>query len=69
MRFYTVFSPEGEAPAKVSHATHKEAFAIAHSMARAYPGQTFFVMKSASNPISLPRVHDTVADSDGDDAA
>ncbi len=47
-RFYTVFSPEGAAPAKVQHVTHKEAFSAAARMAKAFPGQTFYVMKSAS---------------------
>jgi hypothetical protein len=47
-RFFTVFSPEGEAPAKVQHATHKAAFSAAKRMAEAFPGQTFYVMKSSS---------------------
>lgn len=47
-RFYIVFSPEGAAPAKVQHASHKEAFSAAARMAKAFPGQTFYVMKSAS---------------------
>ncbi len=52
MTFYTVFSPSGEAPAKVQHATHGEALFAAKQMAKFHPGQTFFVMKSVSKPIT-----------------
>jgi len=49
--FYTVFSPLGEAPAQRVHASHPEAMAEAHRLARANPGREFFVMKSKSAPI------------------
>lgn len=52
MSFYTVYSPEGETPAKVQHATHGVALFAAKQMAKFHPGQTFFVMKSASKPIT-----------------
>lgn len=50
--FFIIYSPEGETPPKVTHATHKEALGIAHNMAKLHPGQTFFVMKSASRPVA-----------------
>jgi hypothetical protein len=52
MSFYTVYSPEGETPAKVQHETHGDALFAAKQMAKFHPGQTFFVMKSASKPIT-----------------
>lgn len=69
MTFYTVFSPSGEAPAKVQHATHGEALFAARRMATAHPEQEFFVMKSASKAQVKPKVHDTIGDSDGSDGA
>ena len=50
-KFYIVFSPQGEAPAKVVHQTHKDALKVAWSMSRLHRGQEFFVMASASKPI------------------
>lgn len=52
MSFYTVYSPEGETPVRVQDETHKAAFSAAKRMAKAHPSQTFFVMKSASKPIT-----------------
>lgn len=53
MTFYTVFSPQGEAPAKVQHTTHGEALFAARRMAALHPGQEFFVMKSASKGVAV----------------
>lgn len=47
-KFFTVFSPQGAAPAKVHHATKGAAIWAARRMAKLNPGQTFYVMKSAS---------------------
>lgn len=69
MTFYTVFSPQGEAPAKVQHATYGEARFAAKRMALLNPGQEFFVMKSASKGVMNLNVHDTIGDSDGSDGA
>ena len=69
MTFYTVYSPEGETPAKVQHATHGEALFAAKQMAKFHPGQEFFVMKSASKGHVKPKAHDTIGDSDGSDGA
>ena len=51
MPFYIVFSPDGPTPPVKVHASHPEALAIAHVMAKVHRGQTFHVMKSASKPI------------------
>lgn len=48
MSFYTVFSPQGEAPAKVQHATHGAALFAARTMAKLNPGKEFYVMKCKS---------------------
>lgn len=49
--FFILFSPEGTtAPVQV-HASHKEAHAIAHVMAKRNPGHTFFVMRKSGRPI------------------
>jgi hypothetical protein len=48
---YIVWSPEGATAPVKAHATHKEALAIAHQMAKRHPGQTFRVMQTASRPI------------------
>lgn len=51
MTFFIVFSPEGVTPPIKQHTSHKEALGIAHMMAERHPGQSFFVMKSASKPV------------------
>lgn len=51
-KFYIVYSPEGNAPAKVQHRTKGAALWVARRMAALHPGQTFYVMKSASKPIT-----------------
>lgn len=48
---FMVWSPEGKSAPKVTHSTHQEAFAIAHVMAKQYPGQSFYVLATASKPI------------------
>lgn len=48
--FYIVFSPDGEAPAKVTHATHGAAHYAAQAMAKLHKGQSFYVMRSAGRP-------------------
>lgn len=53
MSFYTVYSPQGEAPAKVQHNTHGEALFAARRMAALHPEQDFFVMKSASKRVAV----------------
>lgn len=53
MAFYTVFSPQGEAPAKVQHETRGAAKFAASQMAKFHPGREFYVMKSASKPICI----------------
>lgn len=53
MAFYTVFSPDGESPVKVMHEKHPQALYAAHQMAKAHPGKTFFVLKSASRSIKV----------------
>lgn len=60
MAFFIVFSPEGAAPPARVHKTHKEAFAIAHEMAKRHPGQGFHVMKSASRAIVAEAAADGV---------
>lgn len=48
MSFYTVYSPQGEAPAKVQHNTHGEALFAARRMSKLHPGQEFYVMQCKS---------------------
>ena len=48
--FYIVFSPDGDAPAKVTHPTHGAAHYAAQAMAKLHKGQSFYVMRSASRP-------------------
>lgn len=47
---FIVWSPEGEAPAKVEHATHGKALWAAWKLAEEHPGQTFYVMGRAGKP-------------------
>lgn len=49
--FFIVFSPEGLAPAKKIHPTHKGALYAAAQMAKAHPEASFFVMGSMSAPV------------------
>lgn len=51
MAFFTVYSPEGEAPARVQHATHGAAMHQAGRLARANPGHRFFIMRSCGKPV------------------
>lgn len=48
---YIVWSPTGETPPKVAHATHQAAHYAAQVMAKAVPGASFFVMKRSGNEI------------------
>ena len=50
---YIVWSPEGSTAPVKAHATHGEALAVAHMMAKHHPGQTFRVMQCASRPITV----------------
>lgn len=60
--FFTVFSPQGEAPARFTHPSHGSAFREAHRLARLHPDQQFFVMESKSRPIGgIPPRHDKEA--------
>jgi hypothetical protein len=52
MAFYTVYSPDGETPVRVRHASHKSALRAAHNSARKNPDKEFFVMRSCSKPIT-----------------
>ncbi len=47
---YIVWSPDGETPPKVSHATHQRACFAAHFMARKYPGKMFYVLGRMGKP-------------------
>lgn len=47
-QFFIVFSPEGAAPPKVVHSTHKGALFAAAQMAGRNPEASFFVMGSMS---------------------
>lgn len=51
---FIVYSPEGEAPPRIHHKSHKAAFHQAHRLAKSNPGRRFFVMKMASNQIMVP---------------
>lgn len=56
--FFIVFSPQGEAPARKTYATHPAAFAEAHRLAKMFPSQQFFVMQSKSRAIAVPGVQE-----------
>lgn len=53
---YVVWSPDGETPPKIAHATHQAAHYAAHQMAQIHPGKTFFVMARSGRPISKDAV-------------
>ncbi len=46
-KLYIVFSPEGMTAPVKTHPTHRQAAGIAWQMAKAHPGQTFYVMRKA----------------------
>lgn len=60
-KFFIVFSPDGPTPPVKAHASHKEACRVAWLMAKAHPGQAFYVMKSASRPCVVEAVVDEAA--------
>lgn len=58
---YIVWSPEGTTEPKVTHPTHKSAHYAAHQMAKAHPGQTFYVMGVGGKPVCCPVEQDVAA--------
>lgn len=52
MAFFTVFNPNGEAPAKKPYGSHGSAMRDACVLAKKHPGETFHVMRSCSKPIT-----------------
>lgn len=50
--FFLVYSPHGVTPPTVEHPTHKLAFAECYRLAKLNPGADFYVMRSASRPIT-----------------
>jgi hypothetical protein len=57
-QFFIVFSPDGETPPKIVHATHKGAMFAAAQMAKINPKASFFVMGSMSRPVTAATVRD-----------
>ena len=62
--FYIVFSPEGDAPPRITHTTHKAAHFAARAMAQLHKGQTFYVMRRAGSParVDLPAAPEVPGD-------
>jgi hypothetical protein len=50
--FFTVFNPNGEAPARKKYGSHGSAMRDACRLAKDHPEETFFVMRTASRPIT-----------------
>lgn len=48
---FIVWSPDGETPPKVPHATHGAAHSAAQMMAAKHVGQTFMVMRRSGRAI------------------
>jgi hypothetical protein len=60
-QFFIVFSPEGLAPPKIVHPTHKGAMYAAAQMAKFNPEASFFVMGSMSGRV-IPRTEEADPD-------
>lgn len=52
---FIVWSPEGTTEPKVTHDTHGAAHSAAHRMAKAHPGQKFYVMGVGGKPAFVPK--------------
>jgi hypothetical protein len=57
-QFFIVFSPEGAAPPKIMHSSHKAALYAAVQMAKINPDASFFVMGSMSKPVTAATVRE-----------
>lgn len=59
MAFFTVFNPNGEAPARKQYGSHGSAMRDACTLAKKYPAETFYVLRSSSKPITAETVRAT----------